>query len=207
MTEESGQRPEEGQELNLRQLFEQYVYFWKWFVVSVVVCTIAAVLYLRYAEKIYKIDAKILLQDEKKASGDLAGLAELASLAGGGSQASAFVLDQIDVIKSRRILTKVVTQNKLNIIYNAKGNVKKSELLESQSPIKLVLLEPNNPKLDSVFYQVKVSVSGNTIKLTDAEQSIDNYTFGKKINTAIGAVMLVPNQGKNLAQDMVIDVQ
>src|SRR5690606_14694251 len=56
-------------------------------------------------------------------------------------------------------------------------------------------------------YQVKVSVSGNTIKLTDAEQSIDNYTFGKKINTAIGAIMIVPNQGKKLTQDMVLDVQ
>src|SRR5690606_22838244 len=111
------------------------------------------------------------------------------------------------VIKSRRILTKVVTQNKLNIIYNVKGNVKKSELLETQSPVKLVLLEPNNPKLDSVAYQVKVAVSGNVIKLNDAEQNIDNYAFGKKINTAIGAIMLVPNQGKKLTQDMVINVQ
>src|SRR5690606_10739375 len=126
MIGESGQKQEEGQELNLRQLFEQYAYFWKWFVASVLICAITGVLYLRYAEKIYKIDAKILLQDEKKSTGDLAGLSELASLAGGGSQASAFVLDQIDVIKSRRILTKVVTQNKLNIIYNVIGNVKKS---------------------------------------------------------------------------------
>src|SRR5690606_2432224 len=206
MNDESGQRQEEGQELNLRQLFEQYAYFWKWFVVSVLVCAAAAILYLRYAEKIYKIDAKILLQDEKKASGDLAGLSELASLAGGGSQASAFVSDQIDVIKSRRILTKVVNQNKLNIIYNAKGNVKKSELLENQSPVKLVILEPNNPKLDSVSYQVRIIVSGNTIKLSDQNQNIDNYAFGKKINTTIGAIMLVPNQGKKINHDMVIDV-
>src|SRR5690606_18335789 len=181
MTEESGHRQEEGQELNLRQLFEQYAYFWKWFVASVVVCAIGAVLYLRYAEKIYKVDAKILLQDENKASGDLAGLSELASLTGVGSQASAFVLDQIDVIKSRRILTKVVTQNKLNIIYNLRGNIKKSELLETQSAIKLVLLEPNRPELDSMSYQVEVVVSGNKIKLSDQNQNIDNYSFGKKI--------------------------
>src|SRR5690606_7373974 len=114
------------------------------------------IVYLRYAEKIYKIDAKILLQDEKQASGDLAGLSELASLASGGSQTSAFVSDQIDVIKSRRILRKVIEANKLNISYNSQGNVKNSELLERHSPIKIVLLDPNNKNLDSIFYELKV---------------------------------------------------
>ena len=100
MSNESPQPIQEESDLNLRQLFEQYAYFWKWFLFSIAVCVFISVVYLRYAEKIYKIDAKILLQDEKQASGDLAGLAELASLAGGGSQTSAFVSDQIDVIKS-----------------------------------------------------------------------------------------------------------
>src|SRR5690606_34322858 len=99
----------EESEINLRQLFEQYAYFWKWFLAFVIIFISTAFIYLRYAERIYKVEAKVLLQDEKKASGDLAGLTELASMAGGvGSQASAFVLDQIDVIKSRRILSKVV---------------------------------------------------------------------------------------------------
>src|SRR5690606_11733689 len=131
MTKESTQPIKEESEINLRQLFEQYAYFWKWFLFSVILCFSLAILYLRYAEKIYRVEAKILLQDEKQASGDLAGLAELASLAtGGGSQTSAFVTDQIDVIKSRRILRKVIESNKLNIVYHSQGKVKKSELLE-----------------------------------------------------------------------------
>src|SRR5690606_31176343 len=115
--------PNEDSEINLRQLFEQYAYFWKWFIFSLVICLFAAIIYLRYAEKIYKVEAKILLQDEKKATGDLAGLSEISSLTGGGNQTPAIVMDQIDVIKSRRILTKVVESNKLYIIYNTKGKV------------------------------------------------------------------------------------
>src|SRR4051794_12758228 len=106
--------PEE-QEINLKQLFEQYAFYWKWFFLSVFICLIAAFVYLRYADKVYNITAKILLQDENKASGELAGLSELANLAGGSS--SAFVLDQIDVMRSRRIFQKVVSHNKLNIAY------------------------------------------------------------------------------------------
>src|SRR5690606_2399349 len=202
MNIDNPQHPSEESEINLRQVFEQYAYFWKWFLASVIIFISAAFIYLRYAERIYKVEAKVLLQDEKKASGDLAGLTELASMAGGaGSQASACVLDQIDVIKSRRILSKVVHANKLNIIYNYRRKVKKSELLEEESPIKFVLLESNNPKLDSISYQLKVTVSGNKIKLADNEQTIDNYSLGRKINTAIGAIMLVPNQGKKLQHD------
>ncbi|VTQ07292.1 Wzz/FepE/Etk N-terminal domain-containing protein [Sphingobacterium daejeonense] len=145
----------ENQEINLKHLFEQYIYYWKWFFVSVLLFGILALIYLRYADKIYKVDSKILLQDESKATGELSGLTEIANLTGG--PASAFVMDQIDVIKSRRIFRKVVDQNRLNIVYQYKGNVKNSELTEQQSPVKLVVLDPNNSKLDSIKYSFTLS--------------------------------------------------
>src|SRR5690606_4980245 len=117
------------QEINLKQIFEQYAYYWKWFIISVIVCLIAAFIYLRYADKIYNITAKILLQDENKATGELAALSELSSLTGIGGSGAAFVLDQIDVLKSRRLFQKVVEQNRLNIVYMNKGNVKSSEMI------------------------------------------------------------------------------
>ena len=113
----------EEEEINLKQLVEQYAYYWKWFVLSLVVCVAIALVYLRYAEKIYSVNAKVLLQDENQASGELAGLGELASLTG-VSSGSAFIADQMDIMKSRRILRKVVEEHKLNIAYDAKGNVK-----------------------------------------------------------------------------------
>src|SRR5690606_15501969 len=117
------------QELNIKQLFEQYAFYWRWFLVSIAVCLFIAFVYLRYAERIYNVNAKILLQDDKQASGELAGLAELSALTGMGSASSAFVADQIDVMKSRRILRKVVESNRLNISYFRKGNLKSSEIL------------------------------------------------------------------------------
>src|SRR5690606_18536053 len=174
MTEESERRQEDTQELNFRQLFEQYAYYWKWFIICVIICSVGAFVYLRYTPQIFNVQTKVLLQDEKQASGDLVGLSELASLTGGGSQTSAFIADQIDVIKSRRILAKVIVQNKFNIIYRAKGNIKRSELLERESPVKLVLLESTTSNLDSIFYQIKINFDNNKIKINDRDQFIDN---------------------------------
>src|SRR5690606_22927506 len=102
------QMESEDQDLNLKQLFEQYAYYWKWFLLSLFACLFIAFVYLRYAQKIYNINAKILLQDEKQASGDMAGLAELATMTGMGNSSAAFVNDQMEVLRSRRLLRKVI---------------------------------------------------------------------------------------------------
>src|SRR5690606_723208 len=114
---------EEVQELDLKQLLEQYFFYWKWFVLSIVIVLLSVFIYLRYATSQYKVDAKILLEKEDKATGELSGLAELSSLTGGSGQ-SAFVLDQIDVLKSRRLLRKVIEKNNLHKTYFVKGKIK-----------------------------------------------------------------------------------
>src|SRR5690606_7182424 len=75
-----------------------------------------------------------------------------------------------------------------------------------QSPIKIVLLDPNNKNLDSISYEVKVSLHEGKIKLSDNNQVIDNYTFGKKFITPIGAAMLVPNSSQKFESNMVINI-
>src|SRR5690606_27283461 len=102
-------------EINLKQIFEQYAFYWKWFAISVLACLCIAFVYLRYAERIYNVNAKILLQDEKQAAGDMAGLAELSGITGMGGGYTAFVNDQMEVLRSRRLMRKVVDTNRLNI--------------------------------------------------------------------------------------------
>src|SRR5690606_4213356 len=184
----------DDQELNLKQIFEQYAFYWKWFVVSVTVCLFAAFVYLRYAQKIYNTSAKILLQDEKQASGDMAGLAELATMTGMGSSSAAFVNDQMEVLRSRRLMRKVVDSNRLYLSYYMKGNIKSSEVLEKQSPLKVMLLEADQARLDSVVYTFTVSKKGDSYKIKDEQEGTRDYTLGSKLETPIGPVSLVPQE-------------
>jgi len=73
-------RQDEESDVNLQQVFEQYLYYWKWFIFSVIACVVLVFIYLRYTSPIYNSTAKILLQDEKQAGGEMAGLAELSQL-------------------------------------------------------------------------------------------------------------------------------
>ncbi len=197
----------EEQNINLKQLFEQYAFFWKWFIVSILICILGAFIYLRYADKIYNITAKILLQDENKPTGELAGLSEIAALGGLGGSSSAFVSDQIDVMKSRRIFRKVVEQNRFNIIYAYKGNVKSSEMVEFQSPIRLVLLESNNSKLDSLTTTFIVKKNKNNIIVDDNVNGSRVVGFGQKINSSLGQIMFLPQGNQQFLTDIIISYE
>src|SRR5690606_33194881 len=176
------------QELNLKQIFEQYAFYWKWFLISVFTCLFISFVYLRYAQKIYNTSAKILLQDEKQASGDMAGLAELATMTGMGSSSAAFVNDQMEVLRSRRLMRKVVETNRLYLSYYMKGNIKSAEVLENQSPLKVMLLEPDHTRLDSVAYIFTINKKGDGYKIKDEVEGTRDYTLGSRLETPIGPI-------------------
>src|SRR5690606_5009592 len=152
------------EDINLRQLFEQYVFYWKWFVLATIFALASAMIYLRYAQKTYNTTAKILLKDERSASaGELAGIAELSNSIGFGSRAG-FVTDQIEVLYSRRLMRKVVDQHHLNIMYAVKGKIRSSEILEKNMPF---IVQPQGDQ-DTTFINIRVRpINENQLHVTD----------------------------------------
>src|SRR5690606_8449549 len=139
----------------------------------------------------YQVDAKIVLENEDKASGELAGLGELASLTGGGST-PAFVSDQNDVLKCRRWIRKVTTQQNLSIRYFVSGKIKSAEILEKSSPVKLVVLNPEGPQSTQ---ELLLHLDGKQLVLTN-RQTGKQYkaSFGKPIQLeGVGQVLFESN--------------
>ena len=185
--------PEET--INIRQILEQYLYYWKWFVFGVIISLIVAFLYVKYTQKQYQVSAKILLNEKESATGELAGLMDQAML-GGGSSTNAEVGDQIDVLKSRRLLTKVIQKNNFNIQYFSVGRVAEIQLQQEKSPIKFILLNENdkaNESLDNNSFIVSI-LSNTKFKLENKKTStIKEYSFGQKITEKFGSFIISPN--------------
>ncbi len=196
-----------NQDIDIKQILEQYLYYWKWFVVAVIVTLCLAFVYLKFASPQYKVDAKILLEKEDKATGELSGLAELSTLTGGSGQ-SAFVLDQIDVLKSRRLLRKVIERNNLQNTFYLKDNIKETEVLESDSPIKIVSASLKKGK-DIGAFNIEI-LNGNTFSINEkGGVSLENQQFGKTIQTDLGTLVITPNKdlSKYVGTDVFVVVQ
>ena len=123
---------EEG--LSLKKILSYAVAYWKLLLISVVVCVVAAFLYLRVAVPQYQVTAKILMQDKEK--GSFASQADM--LADFGFQAqNTNVENEIEVIKSMSVVREAVEDAGLYISYSIPG-FQNRPIYKGNSPLKVV---------------------------------------------------------------------
>ena len=110
---------EEEESFQIKEILQKYLRHWPWFVLAIFLCVGLGYTYLRYAPIIYKSQAKIKIIDESQEV-DIASSA--LSLLGGGPKIN--LENEIEILKSYRILSQVVNELHLDISFYEVGNVK-----------------------------------------------------------------------------------
>lgn len=120
---------------DILQTIYKYLYYWPWFVGSVLLALILAGLYLRYTTDIYQTTAEIKILDANEGGLDLSGLQ------GGGplwDMSDVNLQNEIQIITSRRLLAKVVDELDLNTRYYSTGQIKSVEVWKTKVPFKVI---------------------------------------------------------------------
>ncbi len=100
---------------DIKDIVEKYLVHLKWFVLSVVLCGVFALIYVRVQIPEYKISATILIKNkEKSASYNDSFVFESLGLYETGENS---IENEIQILQSRRLMTKVVEELQLNIQY------------------------------------------------------------------------------------------
>lgn len=97
--------------IDYRSLLRKCLKHWRWFAASVLACLIIAFIYLRYTAPVYNVTAGVLIQ-QKDSKGSLGGLSggALGMLSGlGGVSLSSSFDNELEIMQSRTLLKKVVT--------------------------------------------------------------------------------------------------
>ena len=97
--------------IDYRALLQKCLKHWRWFAASVLACLIIAFIYLRYTAPVYNVTAGVLIQ-QKNSKGSLGGLSggALGMLSGfGGISFSSSFDNELEIMQSRTLLKKVVT--------------------------------------------------------------------------------------------------
>mgnify|MGYP000467261729 CR=1 FL=1 len=183
--------------LNIRVEIEKYLIHWKWFVLSGILALLTAFLYLRYATPQYSVSAVILIKDDKKNGGS----AELAVFEDLGLGTSGQNIDnEIEVIKSRKILGDVIKNLKLNISYFIEGRIKETEAyVNSPLDIEFVEKRKNHYSLDSVIAITKVSESKIEL-FSQLGDSQGVFSLGENIQSNIGVFKITERKVENQLQ-------
>ena len=183
----SGFNAEEAADtINIRQELEKYLFHWKWFFLCILISLAGAYFYLRYATPLYSATTTIMIKDNQKSgiSKELAAFEDLGIVGGSANNTD----NEIEILKSRKIIGAVVDALHLNTVYYTKGRIKTSELYGNRKPIHVVWGVSMEGEIAQKNKSVVLNiVSTETFELKDAEgNTLGRYNFNEEV-TANGS--------------------
>ena len=168
--------------LNIKVEFEKYIIHWKWFLLGVFLAITLAFLYLRYTTPQYSAKAVILIKENQKGgiSAEMKAFEDLGILGGSTNN----IDNEIEIIKSRKIIGDVIKKLNYTVSYFSSGRVIESELYNKKTPILIDFI-----KKDSVFYELDtvlkvLPISNTKFKLINQDdEEVSTHLFNEIIES------------------------
>ena len=107
-------------EPTLREQIAIYLRHWPWFIITVLISLSVAFIYLRYTTPFFQSKASIIIKDSKGrgAASELAAFEDIGLISGMNTNS---IENEIEILRSRRLLRNVVNELDLNIRYFIEG--------------------------------------------------------------------------------------
>jgi tyrosine-protein kinase Etk/Wzc len=134
-TPANSNRRQELLNVSIRDIFYRYIRFFPLFILSVAVALLAAFMYLRYSTNIYSAAGTLLIKQDKSNSQVNDRVEDIIS----GGNRKQDVQNEIEILKSKALMTRVVEKLKLQYSYLLEGRVKDMNMY-GRSPIQVEIL-------------------------------------------------------------------
>jgi tyrosine-protein kinase Etk/Wzc len=156
------------QPFDLKGIVNKYFRFWPWFISTLIMCIAIGIFYLRYTPIIYETTAKIKIIDDSK---EMDMTADALSVLSGNSKIN--LENEQEVLKSYRLLSKVVSDLNLNVSYYKIGNIKTTQIWNP--PFTIATKLATDSLLNGKVFNIKVVKDG--LILEDEDENIDRLAY------------------------------
>ena len=200
---------------DFRNIIDIYLSKWKYIISFLLIILFGAFLNLRYATYEYETNASIKIQEDQKSNQ----LSEITAFQSYGLFSSNFnkIEDEVKILKSRAIIRKVITDLKLNLSLYVEGKIKDEEVY-SNPPININFFESDSVVNDTdttLFVKIisknKFELSGydiNELIELNKDEGVSKHSFGDKIRTGFGDIIITPNfVTTNVQDEKIIKIQ
>ena len=157
---------------------QPFTRFWPLFASALLLALVAAFAYLSYKQPIYRIQASLLIQDEKRGNQQANPLKEIDTYA-----PKKAVENELEVLRSAALMTQVVNQLSLQTRYFRQTSFGKRELYPD-APIRLLVEKPT-PSLYDQMIPLEL-LDDHTLRIDKT-----NYPLNQPINTPFGRLRVL----------------
>ncbi|RRO19736.1 polysaccharide biosynthesis tyrosine autokinase [Flavobacteriaceae bacterium 14752] len=167
---------------SLKKEIFRYLKYWQWIIASVIVVMAICYLYLRYSPNIYETSAKIKILKKKDSGMDLSGLVGNSPLF---DMSKINLENEMQILKSRRLVEKVVDELNLDTYYYVSGRIKDNEIFGSEVPFKVnwLNIDDTNTQFTKSSTFVFELINSNRFELKIIDNSYKKtFSFGEEIS-------------------------
>mgnify|MGYP003584351651 FL=1 len=196
------------EEIHINELIKPYLKRWKWFVLGGIFALFIAYLFLKTQNPVYEVVSTVLIKDSKKSIGgqDFEMLRDLSGL---GKMSSDGVDNEIEVLKSKKLMTTVIKDLGLETDIYVPGFFKDTEVYGKTSPITVKIiteketLKPVKP--------VHLTINGDKLILNSEDIGSINSSFNKLISLKNANIIILKNKNyvpntKNPTNELILNV-
>lgn len=166
--------PEREETIDLSVLFFRVMARWRWFLVSVPLCTGAVLFYCMTREPVYNVTSKVMISDTKK--GELGASVMMKEM--GFFQGDKYVENELVELQSKNLMRETVSDLELNIRYVREGMLRATELYRD-SPVRVLVDNPDAIRDTSLF--VMLAGDSGVIVTTRGGEVIHEGRFSERI--------------------------
>ncbi len=179
-----------SQSFNLREELVKYTKKWYLFLLCFIIFMSLAYLYIRYTVPQYQISATISISEEESMSESALGAFKDLEIV---DQVNDKISSEIQLLKSKTLITNVVNKLNLNVQYFTQGRI-----LETENYPKSVI-EVNFLAADSIVntryqtFDILINSKTSFSFLDDEGLVQTTHSFGKTVSTDIGNIIITPS--------------
>ncbi|MDB5011555.1 MAG: capsular biosynthesis protein, partial [Mucilaginibacter sp.] len=164
---------------NLRDKISSYLFYWPLFLLSIFICMGLAYLYLKSLDAVYVVRAEFLIKDEKNdQKGDDHDVFKNSKNAN----------DEIEILKSRTLMKKVVYHLQLWTGYEVVEELKNNDIYAT-TPVRFNLLKPSD---DVWGHSLEIIIKDENNFIIKQPHSANTFSFGSLLKSTWGYWKLEP---------------
>lgn len=173
---------EEDTSIDYKALLRHIIYNWYWVFLFLTLSMAASWLYLRYQDNMYQVVAKVLIKDEKnKKLSEEAIAGGLSSIATQGFGSNRAIDDEIQLLKSVKLMRRVVDSLDLSQRVYVKGRVKTAELYGRPSFLHLNYFFGADSLSSTVAFDIVIKDSLNFEIIDENQKTQVRGQFGYQV--------------------------
>lgn len=196
------------EEIHINELIRPYLKRWKWFVLGGIFALFIAFLFLKTQNPVYEVVSTVLIKDSKKSMGgqDFEMLRDLSGL---GKMSSDGVDNEIEVLKSKKLMTTVIKDLGLETDIYVPGFFKDTEVYGKTSPIIIKII--SEKETSKPFAPIRLTLNGDKLVLSSENIGTVYSRFNKLISLENANIIILKNKNyvpntKNPTNELIIKV-